>query len=402
MSITKFQLMNTHVRKVKHLSLQHPVSFRMCRDGLLSVPRSVMLDGIISYGGSTGTSLSLISKAFGEYYERNHFFTAVPLTSQKSLVAITAKTHREKLKSLCWAGDEEAFFHHPFSFTTVYNLFDNTPHDYLFNAISLRQVKQDIPYLLPTDSCGCASHPIKEQALYHSLMEFLERQALIGSWLSKQYRYAINPQLLREITPYTWLVEQLLENGELYIFENGNALPGYSVVMFYFSHSDQEAVQYAVGSKSGESLIGVLKSAFEELYQCYSFLYSAVFKPTNLEHKAGAGYHLAFLDYNTIQTKAIIPFLHSTTGYDLNNLSDIYALPNITYNDMLASIQQLTTAMYYYHYNDKALGLHFTKIISPDFFAHMALDKPLNLTNFYAQQLTISPDNAYLTKLPFP
>ena len=396
------QLMNTTINKIKHASLQHATAFGLCSEGMLSTPRSLMLNGIVSYGGSTGAGLNLTSKAFGEYYERNHFFTSVPISAVKPLVAVTPEAHQKKLATLCHHLDKEKSEQHEFAFTTVQNLFDDKPYDYFFNAISLHGVKQDSAFLNVTDSCGCASHRSKDLSLHHSMIEFLERQALIGSWLSKTYRYTINPLLLLELSPYKGLVEKLLENGDIYIFENGNQLPGYSVILFYFAHSSKDAVQYSVGSKSALSLYDAVASAFEELYQCYTFLYSSVFKPTNLENKAGAGYHLAFSDYNNQSTKSKIPFFDKIEAFTINTIEEIQALPVISYADILLDLKKITPNLYYYHYYEKSLQMHFTKIFSPDFFPHMSLNKRLNLENVYARKLAITPENAYLELLPFP
>lgn len=396
------KLLNTSIIKTKHASLQHATAFNLSSEGMLSVPRSVILNGIVSYGGSTGFGLELTQKAFGEYYERNHFFTSVPITSEKKLADIQPKAHQNKLRTLCNNNSSDVLEEHRFALTKVYNLFDESPCDYFFNAISLHGIKSDATFLHVTDSCACASHITKEQALYQSMIEFLERQSLIGSWVSKTYRYTINPSILKELSPYACLVEKLLENGDIYIFENGNHLPGYNVIMFYFSHSSADAVQYSVGSKSAASLSAALTSAFEELYQCYTFLYSAVFKPTNLENKPGAGYHQAFTAYNTAQTKLIIPFLEQIKAFKINTIADIDALPTFSFAEMLQVLKQLTPNIYFYYYYEKALQLHFTKIFSPDFFSHMSLNKALNLNNLYPQKLNITQDNAYLEKLPFP
>ncbi|MDI9817797.1 MULTISPECIES: YcaO-like family protein [unclassified Legionella] len=399
--IVKPRLLNTSVAKIKHASLQHAQSFRICRDGLLSAPRSLMLDGIISYGGGTGKSIELVRKGFGEYYERNHFFTAVPLTSKKKLSDINPVSHQKKLASLCQNIEQQHSNHH-FALTQVHNLYTQEPYDYFYNAISLRTMKNDNPFLSVSDSCACASHTHKDKALYHSLIEFLERQALLGSWMSKTIRYSINPQVLHQISPYTHLVETLLDNGDIYIFENGNQLPGYNVIMFYFAQSPEDAVQYSVGCKTAGSLSDAICSAFEELYQCYTFLYGSVFKETNLENKAGTGYHMAFVQYNHQETKSRIPYFNKASTHLIHTKEDIDCLPQFSYNRMLEELKHISTDIYYYHYFEQGLGLHFTKILSPDFFAHMSLNKPLNLQCRYARVLNIDPGQAYLEMLPFP
>ena len=271
-----------------------------------------------------------------------------------------------------------------------------------FNAISLRGVKQDVEKLNVTDSCGCATHTTQEAALHNALIEFLERQALLGSWLSNRYRYAINPEVLRDLSPYTSLVENILDNGELHIFEIGHDLPGYNIVMFYFSHSATDAVQYSVGSKTSGSLADAITSAFAELYQCYTFLYSAVFKPTNLSGKAGSGYHLAFTKYNTQATKLIIPYLQKNIEFEIKTLDEVRAFPTFEHVELLKGLQLISSEVYFYHYYEAALKLHFIKVLSPDFFPHMSLDKLFDLNMLYAQKLGITMDNAYLELLPFP
>ncbi|WP_131782791.1 YcaO-like family protein [Legionella gresilensis] len=394
--------LNTSIIKVKHISLQHIHSFSLCGDGMLSTPRSVILNGIISYGGGTGVGLNLICKAFGEYYERNHFFTSVPIVEKKKIGNINSLTHQQHLISLCHFENYQQLLQHQFSFTRLKNIFTQEPYDYLYNAISLRLDKNDSEFLNFSDSCACAAHTSKDEALHNSLIEFLERQALLGSWISKTIRYSINPQILKVTSPYSSLVEKFLDNGDLFIFENGNHLPGYNVIMFYFAHSTHDAVQYSVGSKSSTSLDSALNSAFEELYQCYTFLYNAAFKDSHLENKAGANYHMAFIQYNNQQTRSKIPFFKAMNTFQINNKTDIDNLPQFTYEDMLVELKDLSPNIYYYHFFEETLGLHFTKIVSPDFFAHMALNKSLNLQCLYAKKLKIDPDNAYLESLPFP
>lgn len=389
--------------KANHASLQHALKFKICTESLMSVPRSVIIDGIISYGGSTSVGLKLPRKAYGEFHERNHLFTRIPVDHRKKLHDVQPAEYREKLASLCKIkdGDKSSCLEHQFSFTTVRNLFDDSPRDFFYNAISLSCNKSDSKYVNFSDSCACASHPEKDKALYNSLMEFLERQALLGSWLSKRYQYTINPEILRSISPFTELVDLLLDNGELVIVHNGNLLPGHTVMMFYFAHSEHDLVKYSIGSSSGLTLQEALCSSLEELYQCYSFLYNAE-SSEGLENKAGAGYHLEFQKCNNMAVRDTIPFMNNLTPCSINSIADLENAKKYTYQEVLEELKQLSTDIYYYHAYDKSLNLHYTKIMSPDFFAHMSLNNNLNITNKYAGKLNITHDNAFLGKIPFP
>lgn len=389
--------------KINHASVQHPVKFKLCMESLLSVPKSVIIDGIISYGGSTSIGLKLPCKAYGEFHERNHLFTRVPVDSHKKLREVEPQDYRDKLVALCQLKQPDAnlCLEHSFSLTTVQNLFDGRPQDYFYNAISLQCNKADSRFINFSDSCACAAHPQKDKALYNSIMEFLERQALLGSWLSQTYQYTINPELLRAVTPYTELADLLLSNGELHIFHNGIGLPGHTVMLLYFAASSDDTVQYSIGSSSGLTLQEALLSAFEELYQCYSFLYNAE-SSEGLENKAGAGYHLAFQQCNRRDIRQTIPFMQDIRDYQINTLSELRAVKQFTYDEVLQDLAKMSLDIYYYHAYDRSLQLHYTKVMSPDFFAHMSLNNSLNVENKYAQSLGITKENAFLGKIPFP
>ena len=232
-------------------------------------------------------------------------------------------------------------------------------------------------------------------------MEFIERQALLGSWLSKSYLYAINPALLKEVTPYADLTENLMTHGNLYIFANGIDLPAHTVIMFYFANSEKDMVQYSIGSSSGLSLQEALTSSLEELYQCYSFLYNQECS-TGLENKAGSGYHLSFQQCNYAGVKSTIPFFEQEMRYEIKTMDELQAQKIYHYEEILAELQSISADIFYYHFYEPALNLHFTKILSPDFFAHMSLTQGLNFDNVYAKRIGITKENAYLTKIPFP
>jgi hypothetical protein len=335
--------------------------------------------------------------------ERNHLLTQIPVNGKKKLSAVTPDTYRKKLLSLCQMkdGDTQQCLEHPFLFTTVHNMFDNSPQDFFYNAISLNGNKADSKYINFSDSCAWASHPQKDEALYNSLMEFLERQALLGSWLSKTYQYTINPNILRSITPYNELVDLLLENGELYIFQNSNHLPGHTVIMFYFSQSPDDLVQYSIGSSSGLILEEALTSSFEELYQCYTFLYN-VESSEGVENKEGAGYHLEFQQCNHPSIRETIPFMRDIRPYLINSVYDLQHAKQYTYQEVLTELGEISRDIYCYHAYDTSLDLHYIKILSPDFFMHVSLNNKLNIENCYAKKLKINKKNAFLGKMPFP
>ncbi len=390
--------------KSNHASCYQPLKFKVCGESLLFAPKSVIVDGLVSYGGSTGKGFKLVKKAFGEFHERNHLFMQVPIHCYKKLCEVMPERHQEQLMGLCQTStDKQTLLNHSFAFTTVRNLFTEETRDYFYNAIALNGKTADKPFIYFSDSCGAACHSQKQAALYNSLMEFIERQALLGSWLSKNYQFNINPALLSRMTPYKKLVKTLLDNGELVIVQNGNLLPAHTVIIFYFADCQNDRVQYSIGSSSGLTLAEALNSALEELYQCYSFLYNTE-SFVGLENKAGAGYHLAFQQCNRSNIKETIPFLNNVTAgiYDINTWAQIENLKEYHYDEVIAELKNLSSDIFYYHFFDESTKLHHTKVLSPDFFAHMALNDALNIDNTYAKKLGITKENAFLGKIPFP
>lgn len=392
--------------RVSHAAVHYPLQMKIFTNHLVHAPRSAGCDGMIGYGGGTGTGLDLARKAYGEFLERNHFFTSVPVTARKPLSEIDSSLLAAKLKILCQelqTHDAQNIDEHSFYLTRVQHLLDGKSADYLFNAVSLDGKKEDSHFINFNDSCSCASHFSKEKSLLNSLSEFIERQALIGSWMAARYRYRIEPELLLELTPYSELVKNLLDNGELYIFENALHLPGYSVIIFYFSQSAQDFVQYSVGASAALSLQKALTSALEELWQCYTFQYN-VENTHLLEEKAGSDYHLNFQQCNHLGVKDIIPFMDKlpNQSMDIKTKLDLKQHPSFRFEEALSVLMNISSEIYYYHCYDPCTKIHYTKILSPDFFMHMAVDKRLNFNSAYARRLSLSPETAYRERIPFP
>ncbi|CAM2961912.1 YcaO-like family protein [Legionella worsleiensis] len=388
-----------------HAALNYPVQMKLFSNHLVNTPRSVGVDGVIGYGGATGTGLNLLKKSYGEFLERNHFFTGVGVSSCAALSSLNPIL-AQKLHSLCTQlkfKNTPPIEEHLFHLTQVTNLITEKPDLYLYNLISLNGKKEDMPFVAFNDSCSCATHSSKEQSLLSSLNEFLERQALVGSWTSKRFRYLINPQLLQEITPYTGLAKTLTEQGELYVLENGLNLPGYSIIIFYFSKSAKDIVQYSVGAGAGFSLQSALNSAFEELWQCYTFQYSSE-HTVSLEDKAGSEYHLNFQQCNRLDTKNDIPFFNEIVNrtFDIDSIADLQKHPTFNLAEVISGLSRISQYIYYYHHVEPCTQMHYTKVISPDFFSHMSVDKKLNYDNAYAKTLGLSYDTAYKATIPFP
>ena len=402
------KIMITSPLKTHHLQLhaspRAPQKTMLYLNHQLAVPRSMSIDGMLCYGGGTGVGLDLIRKAFGEYHEREHFFLDVPLSQRGSIEAVVPRALREKYSLLLsQLSKNEITKDSVLSYSKVTSLKDEKAVPYFYNALALKSDARDTALLPFSDSSACATHNSKQASFDNALSEFIERQAFLGSWMAQRANYRIAPEVLLRVTPFTQLVEDLLSGGELYIFHNALDLPGHSVVMFYFSKDKRDKVQYTVGASAGFSLPAVLTSALEELWQCYAFLYN-VGNTATLKDKAGSSFHRKFEAYNNTSTKGIIPYFKEGALLDntIANYEDVKSAKVYTAQDIIDEFNKRNNDVFYYHKIDTAKKLHFTKIVSPDYFVHMALDEPLNIINAYSQRLGITTKNAYTTRLPFP
>ena len=376
----------TTTNHLSHASIRSAKKTMLYLNHQWAVPRSMSIDGMLCYGGGTGVGLNLARKSFGEYYERDHFFNAVPVHQRGLIEQLVNPELWEKYTDFIRQLSAKTFRPQPLDFTQVINFKTQEPELFFYNGISLKSNPLDIALFPYSDSCACAVHNNLQASLASSLLEFIERQAFLGSWLSQQINYQIKPEVLFELTPYTQLISDLLDNGELYIFNNGLAIPGHSVVMFYFAHHKADRVQYSIGASAGFNIQDALISAFEELWQCYAFLYN-ITTTKALEEKAGSSYHMQFLQYNQRSTKEVIPYFNSCRSHAaLMDIKELRTQPVFSLQSMLAELISQGESLLYYHHHDQKLGLHFTKIVSPDYFAHMALDKPLNINNQYMEE----------------
>lgn len=387
-----------------HASSRAPQKSMLYLNHQLSAPRSMSIDGMLCYGGGTGVGLDLIRKAFGEYHEREHFFLDVALRQRGTIETMVPLFLQDKYKRLLEQLSQRSISANtPLSFSEVNSFKNGETIPYFYNALSLKSDGRDTAFFPFSDSSACAVHNSKEASLSNALAEFIERQAFLGSWLSQRANYRIAAEALQQVTPFSQLVADLRRAGELYIFHNAIDMPGHSVVMFYFSKDPRDKVQYTVGASAGFSLPAVLSSALEELWQCYTFLYN-LGNTAILEDKAGSSFHRKFQAYNTSTTKEIIPYFKSgallsdtIAGYDA-----IKKAPTFTVSDIISAFNKQNEDVFYYHQIDEAKKLHFTKIVSPDYFVHMALDEPLNIVNTYSKKIGITLENAYTVRLPFP
>ncbi len=388
-----------------HLTYYYPHTFQQMRGFPAYCPVTNYMQSLASSGIGGGFGPRGVQAAYGEFIERSHFYLSIPADIKDEF---RQHNHETFTQSLCHMinqlkeTDSDPSTHQ-FNLTKVKNVFNDEvaylPTVLFTLAFFDSADRKFIPFM---DSCGAAVHISFEKARDSSLLEFIERQALVASWMTRQYKHKIDADVLLKIPHYSRLAEQLLNSGEVHVFDLSVGLPGFVIMVLYFSHSIEDSVQYSIGISAGFSPLEALTKALNELWLDYSFLYTSFAVWGKVEKVPdGKKYTIRHLEDNNVEkTKKIM-------SYDLTAASDMTAedflkLPKITTSDALASIRTISDQVFLYHKNDPRGDYHYTKIISPDFFLHMSVSDKLNIDNLYFKKLGYDPNNLYRHVIPFP
>lgn len=386
-----------------HCHLVYPY-FKQVETGMPSyAPRTVSSVGAVMTGSTADFGENAIRGAYGEFFERNHFMLNVLPACRARLDKVSEPVRAGLLNvfnAVKKTADNPAEF--DWRLVTVNNLFNEKEDLYPYVFLSLYNDSHEEAAFLPhADSSGCAAHNTKARALYKATMEWLERQALVAGWALKRAKREIDAAALRHIKGFTGLADELLNNGELHVYDLAHGLPGYAIVITYFAKSSQDTVQYAIGASFDLNCEKAMAGAMGELWQDYYYLYGADAYQEVMKDLPGVSYNFEHIKDNKPQTRDLIPFKSLPFNQRLK-FSDVQALPTIDWNEALNKIKVISSAVVYYHYHDKMRDLHVAKVHSPDFFLHMSLAHPNNVDNLYARSVGIASDKPLSGRIPFP
>ena len=387
-----------------HLSPFYPKKIIDFRGTPIIFPRNLAFTGEAIEGGACGYGKSTHQGALGEFIERRHFYTDIP-------VDVVGKIHEHntpevanllykdinQLKRINKAPETQDF-----QLVKVHNIFTDEIAYFPRRFISLGEVSPEEENFIPMmDSSGLAVHNTKDKAFNASLNEFVERQALVGSWLNQSEIPQLDPLLLYELPESKRFCEVLMQNGTVSIFDLSSLLPGKTIGICYFSKSKQDRVQYAIGMASSQSYKAALSSAIQEVWQDYIFLHSYAlddFSKKVPTFFAGDDYHMSHLKDNTLETKKTIEFFKraskTVSTVDVNDCIDL--------KDQLKALEQCNPNIFAYQDDTNQDNLYFTKILSPCFYLHMSLHKPLNFDNDYAVSIGANTSTKKHPRIPFP
>lgn len=373
------------------------------RSPLAYFPPIFNVTGDCAVGNGSGFNQEAIYSSYAEYIERYHFYYEVDTLKIATLDESNTAKMSQKLKYLINQTKNTAapIATHAFNLTAAHNLFTQEsvwlPSVLIFLGATQSSDRTFIPF---TDSCGQACHVTAELVFESALNEFIERQALVGSWLSGTTRYFFRLEPHKSLGETNKIIHELNNHGELLAFEINNHLPSYSVILFYFSKSTQDIVRYAVGMASDKNPSTALQKAVNELWQSYMFMYLNTDCPEPLDSRYK--YLNELLAFNNHDTKNIIPYFK----HELNTITtaEFINFRRQDTSEILLKLKAISDAIFSYQRTCIVFGkrFYFCKILSPDFFIHMGITMPLNLSNHYAELLGIPATIINLQPIPFP
>jgi hypothetical protein len=381
----------------------YPHRYMQFQPALTALPSIFNISGDSVVGNGSGYGTDAFDSALGEYIERFHFYNEVTIDITAPLTHLNPPALSKKLFELIQQIQQTdvAAEQHAFDLTEVRNIFTREPAYLPTAMISLAAMdSQDRKFIPFIDSCGQAVHVTKAQAQTAAFKEFLERQALVGAWLSGKARHAIDLQPHPFLGKANQILSILQQHGALYAFDLGHHLPAYSVIIFYFAHDKKDIVQYSVGLAADFQAEDALARALNELWQSYIFMY---LNADNREHLDQRYQYLNdLLDFNHSDTQAVIPFLQQP-GESINVIEYLTA-KKYSEADCFQTIGEFFPYIYTYESSNYYMGkeFNFCKILSPDFFLHMGICMPLNLKNAYAKVVSLPPNLSPENPIPFP
>lgn len=363
-------------------------------------------------GSGVGFGKAAILGAMGEFMERFHFFNHVkPMksgtikdASSEGNSALTASLLKA-LSQLCPESVSKDIEKHPFHLTPVFNIFSLQKEFVPTVLLSLSdiKIKTDTSYLPYRDSSGQSTHTIPEMAFENALMEFIERQCLVGSWIRQccRHRVAFNDADVELLSPLSYMLGQLRECGEIFLFDISQNLEPYVVLSLYRSKSTSEIVQYSVGLSANLKPKMAVENSLMELWSSYLFMYK---NSDRIEAFSDPDqrYHQHFLNCNVRQTVDEFPFFSKKEK--CISLKQYFTFPEVETEQVKVILKHVSQNILWYVRPVRIGGniQIFGKIFSPDFFLHMDPSKPLNFENSFSGFLGLSGKNPCAKRIPFP
>lgn len=369
-------------------------------------PRNITISNQVDAGNASFYKNSMIQNARGEFIERRYFYHDVKPDLQSSYLINSDKTLVSQLtnaiKQIQIAKSCPTDFE--FHLNKVTNIITHEtaylPTVMFSLGTDLTRDRQFIPYI---DTTGQACHIDYLSALRSSLYEFIERQSLINAWISQKFKAQINMDTKMLPHQVIKFISSIQRAGDIVCYDISDFVPIPTLLLLYRSQSKLDAVQYCISAATHHDPKEAFRKAALEFLQTYNFMYMNAGRD-NLSLESGRMRYLNnLLACNTIKTVDTFNFSKIKKPTAFENYLQEYQEP-LNIETIYEYISQISTKLYAYS-DEKVIQdkkYYFTKVISPDFFLHMATDQRLNFENNYTSKNQLSPTEQTYDPIPFP
>jgi len=363
-------------------------------------------------GLSTAYNLDSRKAMVGEFIERQYFSSFHTGKISGLLKENTSSNLYQSLLCLLEQTSERTTAYldsYEFDLSPCLNLFEGRK-EYIPSVLFSLGNHKDAHLVPHRDSCGSSSHLCPDKALNVALLEFVERQCLLASWLFNRCSFLITTDPIQDLQhsdPRIRFIKDLSMVGNIYLADISLGLSGYVVLAVFSSFSSEAHVQFSIGCAAALKPMDAVIKALVEMYQSYVLMmgmHSSVDK-TLYERERHKHMKLArnFGDRNDTKTVDDFGFF-TTKGIKAQKLRDYIASPPLEVEDILIGLRSISENLLYYT-NSFAYGNHVhivSKIFNPDFYVIMDNEGKINFTNKYSSFLNIDI-NAMSNKLkPLP
>lgn len=375
-----------------------------------SLPVSAEMGDFWKNGGSGVSNRDhAVPSAFGEYFERRHFYMEIYPDKHGRLADVLTE---EEIQNFTFAFSQTTnkkrsttdIHKHHFNLSEVRRSSDFSTCYIPSICLSLSACKMENDlYIHPLrDTCGCCFHHKPDLAILGSLKEQLERQFLARFWLTKECKKIINHEstlALLHNNDIQRLYKLLNKSGEITIIDiSDNNFPGACVLAVYGNRDNSRRVKYCAGMAYSNTTTNAIEKSILELWQTFRFmdLHYAVERPSNEIEDPYLKYFLNCNDYQTylnIIEAESVPIDHPPSA------------KKFTFQEMISALHKAGINGYIYI---KAINIdgdcyYASKYISPNLFLHMNNSKNINLNNTYSQSFLkkIKTDRKNVM-VPFP
>lgn len=218
-----------------------------------------------------------------------------------------------------------------------------------------------------SDSCGVASHVNSDSALYAAILEFVERQSLILTWLAKKVGTKYSIDLLMSIYKKGHIIKKFSKIFSYFKIYNISIYSGIFVILIIGANNKA----FSIGLNAGLTFTEALDGALNEFHQSYESILLYQNNPNNNEKEL---YKKKFLSQTAKEFIQNYNFLEKSISGEISLDDELQGKGN---NYDLKFLKKLIfkVPIKYYAVSippiDKKTRLRIVKVFSTDAFPHM-------------------------------